>query len=264
MFFINTRPSDRAKALTACLEQADFNVIELPVLELRAKPLDDTLRQNYQALIQSDVIVVVSPTAVDIGMQYLKHVGLDTHVLNHIQWIAVGKTTAAALALYGIESTTPEVETSEGMLSLPIFNHLAGIRGIAFWRGEGGRQFMMQQCILKDIPIFNFVLYERFCPQQTIEKFSQISAYLLKEEVLEKKPFWVCISSEASWKNWIKLCELEDALLSKCHYLVLGERLYQILIDDQIKLQQAYMVSRLADLRPQTILNSIHYWQKTL
>lgn len=264
MLFINTRPSDRAKALTECLKQADFNVIELPVLELRAKPLDDTLRHNYQSLIQSDVIVVVSPTAVDIGMQYLQHVGLDAHALKHIQWIAVGKATATALAAYGVESITPEVETSEGMLSLPIFDRLEGIRGIAFWRGEGGRQFMMQQCVLKDIPIFNFVLYERFCPQQTIEKFSKVSAYLLNENVLEKKPYWICISSEASWRNWVMLCDLDNTLLSKCHYLVLGERLYQILIHDQANLQQTYTVSQLADLNPQTILNSIHYWQKTL
>ncbi|WP_338560224.1 uroporphyrinogen-III synthase [Acinetobacter sp. KS-LM10] len=264
MIFINTRPPDRAKALTQCLEQADFNVIELPVLALRAKPFDETLRLNYQALPDASMIVVVSPTAVDIGMRYLQLAGLDICALRHIQWVAVGKTTAAALAQYGVESAIPEVETSEGMLSLSIFNTLNGIENIAFWRGEGGRQFMMQELQSKDISILNFVLYERYCPEQTIQKFPEISAYLIEKERLKQVPYWVCISSEASWKNWLMLCRHAPELLSKCHYLVLGERLYQLLVHDKAKLKQDYAVSQLVDLNPQTILKSIHHWRKTL
>lgn len=264
MIFINTRPPDRAKALTQCLQQADFNVIELPVLALRAKPFDETLRLNYQVLPDASMIVVVSPTAVDIGMRYLQLAGLDICALRHIQWVAVGKTTAAALAQYGVESAIPEVETSEGMLSLPIFNTLNGIENIAFWRGEGGRQFMMQELQSKDISILNFVLYERYCPEQTIQRFPEISAYLIENERLKQVPYWVCISSEASWKNWLMLCRHAPELLSKCHYLVLGERLYQLLVHDKAKLKQDYAVSQLVDLNPQTILKSIHHWRKTL
>ena len=32
MLFVNTRPDDRAQALTECLEQANFTVLALPVL----------------------------------------------------------------------------------------------------------------------------------------------------------------------------------------------------------------------------------------
>lgn len=264
MLFINTRPTERAQALTQCLAQAHFDVIDLPILGLRAKAFDMTLAQNYQALFAAQVIVVVSPTAVDVGMQYLQQAGLVLENLQHLQWIAVGKKTASVLAEYGIASLVPEVETSEGMLSLPIFKTLEDIHTVAFWRGEGGRQFMMQECAENNIEILNFVLYERFCPIETIEKFPQIAQRLLSADVLQYAPYWVGISSEASWKNWIVLCQNYPKLLNECHYLVLGERLYRLLNNDKNVLKLNYAVSALVDLDPETVCNTIHELQRTL
>lgn len=260
MLFINTRPVERAQALTQCLAQAGFKVIDLPLLALKAKPFDSDLMQRYLALMQTQVIVVVSPTAVDIGMQYLVRAGIALSALKHVQWIAVGKTTANALADFGIESVVPEVETSEGMLSLPIFNTLDNLHAIAFWRGEGGRQFMMQQCAERDIAVLNFVLYERYCPEETYQNFEQMAAEILAEP----SPYWVCISSEASWKNWLKLCEHHAYLLNLGHYLVLGERLYQLLALDKNNLKAQFAVNQLDDLNPITVLNRIHCLQRTL
>ena len=260
MLFINTRPAERAQALTACLVHADFKVIDVPLLALKAKPFDATLLSLYASLAQTQVIVVVSPTAVDIGMRYLEQAGIALSALTHVQWIAVGKTTAAALAAFGIESLVPEVETSEGMLSLPIFDHIDHLDAIAFWRGEGGRQFMMQQCAEKNITVLNFVLYERYCPEQTQQHFEHIAAQILAEAA----PYWVCISSEASWKNWLSLCQHNQFLLNQCHYLVLGERLYQVLCHDKHHLKAQFAVDQLDDLNPATVLNRIHALRRIL
>ncbi|MFX4774272.1 uroporphyrinogen-III synthase, partial [Acinetobacter baumannii] len=81
-----------------------------------------TLDQLYQQLSGAQAIVVVSPTAVDVGMQYLKQSGLKLDDLKHIQWIAVGQATAHRLYEYGVEAHVPDVETSEGMLNLPILH----------------------------------------------------------------------------------------------------------------------------------------------
>ena len=97
MLFVNTRPDDRAQALTECLEQANFTVIALPVLELRARPLDQSLKDLYLKLNSTQIIVVVSPKAVEIGLSYLEQSGLSLNDLDHIQWVAVGKKTALAL-----------------------------------------------------------------------------------------------------------------------------------------------------------------------
>ena len=49
-----------------------------------------------------------------------------------IQWIAVGETTAQALATYGISAEVPLVETSEGMLQLPMLKSMNAGTCIAF------------------------------------------------------------------------------------------------------------------------------------
>lgn len=260
MLFINTRPADRAQALSQCLEQAKIGVIDLPVLELRAKAFDAHLLQLYPALLSTQVVVVVSPTAVIVGMDYLQQAGMCLSQLKHVQWVAVGKTTATALAQFGIESIVPEVESSEGMLSLPLFNSFKQLTSVAFWRGEGGRQFMMQQCAEKNIEVLNFILYQRACPQDTIDSFDQIATEILSAPA----PYWVCMSSEASWKNWLELCKANAKLLNECHYLVLGERLDRLLNVDKKNLKAKFDVSQLSDLNPQTVLKHIDFLQRKL
>ena len=165
MLFINTRPDSRAAELTEVLQNEGYQVESLPLLELVAKPFSEHLLQLYQKLVKAQAIVVVSPTAVDVGMKYLAQSGLRLADLKHIQWIAVGQSTANCLNEYGIEAHIPDVETSEGMLNLPILHHMKQVGSIAFWRGEGGRQFMMETMQQQGIQILNLVLYHRQCPE---------------------------------------------------------------------------------------------------
>ena len=115
----------------------------MPLLELLPRAWSHDLERLYQQLVYTQVIVVVIPSAVQFGMAHLLQSGLTVSDLQHIQWIAVGQKTAQALAEYGLDSVVPEVERSEGMLQLPVLQNLASDASIAFWRGEGGRQFMM-------------------------------------------------------------------------------------------------------------------------
>lgn len=258
MIFINTRPHDRAQALSQCLRQAHYQVIDLPILELRAKPFDIHLNDLFQQLVQSQVIVVVSPTAVEVGMRYLAESQVGLHTLASIQWIAVGKTTADALAKYGVVSHIPEVETSEGILSLPIFHEMLDLQQIAFWRGEGGRQFLMQQCQNREIHVLNFVLYERYCPQSSIERIPEVMTQLEQSVI----PYFVCISSEASWNNWLHMFLKYPKIVSACHYLVLGQRLLQVLNADKNKLQLQFEVTCLNQLKPEVVLRTIEHLER--
>ncbi|MEK5782454.1 uroporphyrinogen-III synthase, partial [Acinetobacter baumannii] len=81
MLFINTRPSDRAANLTQALQTAQIPVIELPLLELVQQPYKDELASLFRRLRQAKLIVVVSPNAAQIGMQYLQQAGLSLHDL---------------------------------------------------------------------------------------------------------------------------------------------------------------------------------------
>jgi len=260
MLFINTRPVDRAQPLTQCLRQSGLDVVDLPLLELNPRPFTIELSTCYAELFETQIVVAVSPTAVQIGMQYLAEVGISLDQLQHIRWIAVGKRTAQCLFEYGVESDIPEVETSEGMLRLPIFHELQNLKKIAFWRGEGGRQFMMQHCKDRYIQVVNFVLYERKCPKQTHDKFLELTSRLSTYPT----PYWNCITSEASWNHWLTLTQSYPEILNHCHYLVLGERLYQLLIHNKNEMQKSFNIIQISNLEPDTILCMLLLLQRKL
>ena len=252
MLFINTRPQDRAEKLSHALRMAQVPVLDLPLLELVARPWSAALFELYQQLLAAQVIVVVSPTAVQVGMDYLRQAEISLDELQQIQWIAVGETTAQALATYGISAEVPLVETSEGLLQLPMLKSMNAGTCIAFWRGEGGRPFMMDQLKQQGMHILNFILYERRCPLLTQQNLSNILPLLEQE-----RQYAMVVSSEASWLNWIKLMQGQNAIIAKGHYFVLGERLYQVVSDYKKNQFACFNVTRLPDLKTDSILQQI-------
>lgn len=252
MLFVNTRPQDRAQALTLALSEQNIEVVELPLLELKAIEFSAKLAALYQQLLSSEVIVVVSPTAVEIGMQYLQKSGLHLSQLAHIQWIAVGLKTAQVLAQYGICASIPDVETSEGMLQLPMLQQLTKGSQVAFWRGEGGRQFMMQQLQKQGMQILNMLLYHRQCP-----KISEQQIPLLAQKIQHAADVVVLISSEASWANWQMLWQHQLHSIKHAHYMVLGQRVAQLLQQDCEQLNLAPQITVLDTLQPATIVQTL-------
>lgn len=252
MLFINTRPQDRAEELSHALRLAQIDVLDLPLLELLPQAWSADLSELYRQLPAAQVIVVVSPTAVQIGMDYLKLSGITLDQLKHIQWIAVGERTAQALAQYGISAEVPQVETSEGMLQLPVLQTLHSGQCLAFWRGEGGRLFMMEQLKQQGMRILNFVLYQRRCPVFTQQDLANV-LFLLEKQ----KQYAMVVSSEASWLNWIQLMQDQKQLIAKGHYLVLGERLYQVVSNYKKNQATCFNITRLPDLKTDSILQKL-------
>ena len=252
MLFINTRPQDRAEELSHALRLAHIDVVDLPLLELLPQAWSEDLSALYRQLPDAQVIVVVSPTAVQIGMAYLKQSGITLNQLKHIQWIAVGDRTAQALAQYGISAEVPKVETSEGMLQLPVLKTLNSGQCLAFWRGKGGRMFMMDQLKQQGMRILNFVLYERRCPVFPQQYLANIFSLLEKQ-----KQYAMVVSSEAGWLNWIQLMQHQKHLIAKGHYLVLGERLYQVVSNYKKNQATCFNITRLTDLKTDSILQKL-------
>ena len=252
MLFINTRPQARAQELSLALAQADIQVLDVPLLELEACAWSTDLQGLYQQLPKVSCVVVVSPSAVEFGMAGLQRSGLTLLDLQTLQWIAVGEKTAQALAGYGIQSYVPEVETSEGMLQIPLLQHLSSSSCIAFWRGQGGRQFMMETLQQQGVSILNFILYQRRCPMQTMQNFEQVVAQLQQHQ-----SYSVLISSEASWLNWLALMQSHQRLFTHGHFMVLGERLFQLLLKAQKQQHLEFHLHLLSDLSTETILQCL-------
>ena len=258
MLFLNTRPADRAGSLTQALQAAQVDVLELPLLELAPAPWSEALALLYAQLSAVQVIVAVSPSAAHYGMAGLQRAGLPLHALAHVQWIAVGEATAQALQRYGVNSHVPEVETSEGMLDLPVLHQLSAAAGVAFWRGEGGRQFMMDSLRAKGMRILNFVLYQRRCPAQAPEILAANLARLQRG-----RRYCMLLSSEASWLNWLALISDHPDLLNHAHILVLGGRLSGLLEHYRQAHHAAFSYIQLNDLRLESILKQIALVQET-
>lgn len=252
MLFINTRPADRAKPLTQALGASAFEVLELPLLELVATPWSDTLVNLFKQLNSVQVIVVVSPAAVAFGMHALAQAGCSLESLRGMHWIAVGQATAQALLQFGIRSEVPEVETSEGMLCLPVLQQLGQPARIAFWRGEGGRQFMMDTLATQGSQVLNFVLYQRFCPESTQQRFV--------EHLVQIRDAMCCvllISSEASWNNWLQLTQQHQTWPASMCCMVLGARVAQLVEQSCREHALACRVIQLDDLKQDTILKQL-------
>lgn len=253
MLFINTRPIERADALSHHLRLAGYDVDTLPLLELIDNPLSPSLQQLYEQLHQAQVLVVVSPKAVELGFRYLSDLGMELSSIEHIQWVAVGVKTAEALRKYGISSHIPQIETSEGMLQLPVLERLPSAQTVAFWRGQGGRQFMMESLQAKGVNILNFVLYHRVCPTLSAQKIQSMCSKILSSE----KPTFLLITSEASWKNWLHLIKDRVEIHQKLCYVVLGERLQSMIQQFQIQNHLSFSSVEVSSLIPEVILRAM-------
>lgn len=247
----NTRPIERAAALSIALRQLGYQVHELPLLALSACDLDAVLEQQFLALGDADIIVVVSPIAAQLGVKYYRQLGLDWKNIQQKQWIAVGEGTQRTLAEYGLSSVCPTIETSEGMLALVELQDCYH-KTIAFWRGIGGRTFMMQQLQQQGCRILNMLLYTRQQPEN-----------MDAMQTLTHLPAVILISSEASWNNWLKLCaesSYAQNSLSKNIYLVLGDRVSDIVQAYFAAYPVPAVVKTLMDLKANSIHHSIQQY----
>lgn len=254
---INTRPTERATVLTDALQGLGYAVYELPLLSLEPMALDAELKAQFAQFIQATIVVVVSPIAVELGMQYASQCDISLTELQTKQWIAVGQSTQKALAKYKIDSECPTIETSEGMLQLPILNDLISAQSsissdtkgdtenvtIAFWRGIGGRTLMMDTLMAQGCHVLNMLLYHRAMPNYTIGDLKPL---------VQRLPATILISSEQSWKNWQQLMSqllaqqlLHQDQLSQNQYVVLGERVSQVLRDALPDLERIMTVQHL-------------------
>lgn len=258
---INTRPLERAEPLTSALKQAGFDVVELPLLELVACPFDEVMQQQLNQIHAAKNIVVVSPTAAKLGLQYLQQLGISPRTLS-AQWVAVGQGTANELKAHGLAVTIPEVETSEGMMSLDIFAadslvepqpHKGNL--IMFWRGYGGRRFMLEQLITQGQRVIDINLYQRKLPLQSISRYNTL---------FEHVPDVLLVSSGQSWQHWQQLAaqHQRQPIYPKV-ILVLGARVYQQIVSTLISAGAiSSHVVQMDDLQPSSIVKVLKQLQK--
>lgn len=285
---INTRPVERAAPLTEHLQAAGLTVVDMPMLTLQPRAVSAAdielmrhwLAGDYQAL------VIVSPTAAASGLavwQALeqekqqadtsKPSGTIANVLgantapSHI--IAVGEATASVLEDSKLrpkyDVLKPTIANNEGMLAMPEIERLQAGDKLLVWRGLGGRRLLVNTLNERGVKIDSIAWYERTLPVGASANYQQWHSRFTARDVEQpqSKPV-VIVSSGTAFEHWASVVTqtqasvsdsgLEQAsalALSDFNYVVLGERLANMLADKQLSHW------RVEDLSPATILDAI-------
>ena len=151
-----TRSEPGATELVHALIAAGYAAVGCPVLEIRRVD-DASVRRTLERLERFDVAIFVSGHAVRFAFE-----GIDEREARRlaITWIAVGESTAAALARRGIAASAPVLESSEGILALPQLNDVVGKR-VLVCAGEGGRTAIAETLARRGASVETVALYRR-------------------------------------------------------------------------------------------------------
>lgn len=164
MNIVVTRPRDQADGLATRLKKFGAHPVLLPLLEISPAPDQAALQEFVQRAANYQLLIFISPNAVNHGMSALEHVPPG------VQVAAVGQGTAKALAKRGIESVIVPRERfdSEGLLALPELQHVAGWR-IAILRGDGGRELLGDSLAERGAQVEYVTSYQRSKPDLDAE-----------------------------------------------------------------------------------------------
>lgn len=166
-----TRPLAQAASWAQALGERGVDARCVPVLVLEALT-DDAERQAIKnCIVDVDLYqkaIVVSRNAVDFAMEWLD--AWWPQLPTGIEWFAVGKTTAEALAAHGIavsalEQASDGAMTSETLLQAEALQQVAGEK-IVIFRGQGGRGHMGEILRARGASVDYCELYRRAVPPE--------------------------------------------------------------------------------------------------
>ncbi len=260
--FINTRPRERAGALTAFFLQHSIAVYELPLLALEPLVLTDTETSYQQCLIGKEIegksyhaVGVISATAAEMGL-----LSCGKNFIPNCPVIAVGAKTAQVLTQVGWQVVCPTESSNEGMMQLPELATLKAGNRVLIWRGQGGRQLLSDDLIKRGVQVDSIAWYERQCPHDLPETLAT-----LFNQLNPQRQTFLLISSGEAYGHWQTVMNQrsEENEASEPHphawqltdfvYLTLGERLSN-------RLRQVGLdVVQIDNLNPQTVLKGIKF-----
>lgn len=230
---INTRPVERAAALTDHLQAVGLTVVEIPMLTLQSRPTteqDMTLMRQWLAG-DYKALVIVSPTAAASGLAVWQALEQERQAQNNDNdndderkdieikalqapsyLIAVGEATASVLNNAKIEVSNyqvlqPHMANNEGMLAMPEIERLQAGDKLLVWRGLGGRRLLVDTLLARGVHIDSIAWYERIMPVDAMAQYEQwLQGFLARNgkkdtSASQPKPI-VVVSSGTAFEHW--------------------------------------------------------------
>jgi uroporphyrinogen-III synthase len=158
-----TRPAARAARLAALVREAGAEPVLFPTLEILSISENSDLSQSGKSInvIEADIIVFVSPTAVEHGRAVF-----DAWLPEAVKVAAVGHATARALHTLGVANVIAPADgaDSEALAALPEMQQVAGKR-VLIVRGEGGRPWLADTLRARCAAVEYLECYRRVRPE---------------------------------------------------------------------------------------------------
>ncbi|GAB1231916.1 uroporphyrinogen-III synthase [Ferrigenium sp. UT5] len=151
-----TRPQEQAAGLTQRITALGGMPLLFPLLEINPAPDPSALRAFVSQVERYQLLIFISPNAVQYGMQALQRLPAEVDVA------AVGQGSARALRALGVAHViAPEGRAdSEALLALPELQNVSG-RRIAILRGDGGRELLGDTLAARGAKITHVTCYRR-------------------------------------------------------------------------------------------------------
>ena len=114
-----TRTAEQAAALSEALARLGAEPIVVPTIAIVPPPSFAELDQALARLDQIDFLLLTSANAVKAFFDRMAALGYDCRTLGHLQTVAVGPKSAAALGAYGVTADLiPDDYRAEGVVAL--------------------------------------------------------------------------------------------------------------------------------------------------
>jgi uroporphyrinogen-III synthase len=158
-----TRPRDQAIQLARNIEQAGGIPLLFPLLDITAVPDPRELHEQLSRLAQFDLVIFISPNAVNHGIAAIRSIGI---IPPKLKIATVGQGSAKALRETGVANVIAPAERfdSEGLLALPELQDVSGQRVMIF-RGDGGRELLGNTLKARGATVEYATCYQRSKPQ---------------------------------------------------------------------------------------------------
>jgi len=188
-----TRPRELAQELATLIHEAGGEPLLYPALEIRDVADPAPARALLARLHEFDLAIFVSPSAVRKAMELAQ--GVQMRPVGQV-WpaglrvAAVGAGTRRALEKLGFRDViAPDgQEDSEALFALP---GLAGVRRVAIFRGEGGREILGAALSARGARVEYAACYRRARPAAADAPTGRIDA--------------ICVSSGEALRNLVAL-----------------------------------------------------------
>lgn len=158
-----TRPAHQAGHLADCIHSAGGEVLLFPTLDIIASELSDENSDIIQNISQFDIIIFISPNAVEHGLNLIQS---KTTLPEDIQLATIGEGSAKTLQnkLGKQPDITPKENfNSEGLLATNALQQIEQKR-ILIVRGNGGREHLKQTLQQRGATVNYLSAYRRVKP----------------------------------------------------------------------------------------------------